>query len=434
MKVLGLIVEYNPFHNGHLYHLKKSKELTNCDYTIGVMSGNFVQRGEPSLINKFDKAKIAIDNGVDLILELPTIYSTATAELFARGSVRLLDSLNIVDSISFGSESGNVNLLNKIALVLNKSPKMYNDNLKFYLKEGLSFPSARSKSLYKYFDKYSLKYNLDKSDLNDLHTTLNSSNNILGIEYLKELNKLNSKIKPYSISRIQNAYNSKEIKSTIASATAIRTSINKLLSIEKLNSEEAINLKSLIKSTLPTETYNFINNKLSSKHNFLFLNDLFNHIKIILNRFNSSDTKALKIYFDIIEGLENKIINEINHSNDIYEFLNSIKSKRYTFTKLQRILIHILINIDRAIYNYEQRDFYYRVLGFNNKGREILRKLKKTSNSKIITNIKNYNYENDYMNKILDIDIRATNIYNTLSNNTTFDYNYIPYYKKSMIK
>ena len=209
--VVGIIAEYNPFHNGHAYHLEKSKELAKADYVIAVVSGNFVQRGNVSLINKWDKANMALAEGADLVIELPTVYSISSAENFAYGAVKILSSLNIVDYIAFGTETDNINILEKCADILYRQPQKFVNLLNHELSKGLSFPKARENALLMY--------------LNDIRTysnVLSSPNNILAIEYLKALKRLKSHIRPIAIKRKGSGYNELEITNNFASATAIR--------------------------------------------------------------------------------------------------------------------------------------------------------------------------------------------------------------------
>ena len=189
-KVLGIIAEYNPFHNGHLYHLAESKKKCEATYTIAVVGGNFTQRGEPSIFDKWTKTKIAIENGIDLVIELPLLYSISSAENFAEGAIRILDSLEIVDFLSFGAENADINLLSKIANVLYEEPKEYRDILSAELKSGVSFPKARANALTAYLES--------PDNINEI---VSSPNNILAIEYLKALKKYESTIAPVAIAR-----------------------------------------------------------------------------------------------------------------------------------------------------------------------------------------------------------------------------------------
>ncbi|MDD3173479.1 MAG: nucleotidyltransferase family protein, partial [Herbinix sp.] len=200
MKVVGLITEYNPFHNGHKYHIEEAKRLTGADFAVIVMSGDFVQRGTPAIIDKYTRAEMALRNGVDLVLELPVCYATGSADFFARGAVSLLDKLGIVDFLCFGSESGDIKLLREAAQFLLETPEAFDDRLQAFLKDGLTYPAARAKAL-----KHTLEA---KEEVNEqaLVQVLTDPNNILGIEYIKALLRFNSSIQPITIKRIAAGY------------------------------------------------------------------------------------------------------------------------------------------------------------------------------------------------------------------------------------
>ena len=195
-KVLGIIGEYNPFHNGHLYHLEQSKEITGSTYTVAIMSGNFTQRGSTSIIDKWSKAEIAIQNGIDLVIELPVLYAISSAENFADGGIKILDSLKVVDYISFGAENSDINILNKFADILYNEPKQYKIILSNELSKGISYPKARENALMQYLN-----------DIQKYANVLSHPNNILGIEYLKALKKYKSNITPIPIFRYEAGYN-----------------------------------------------------------------------------------------------------------------------------------------------------------------------------------------------------------------------------------
>ena len=211
--VLGIIAEYNPFHNGHLYHLIQSKKLSGSDYTIAIMGGNFTQRGDVSLVDKWSKAEMALLGGIDLVIELPTLYAVSSAENFADGAIKILDSLKIVDTVSFGSETKDINTLDRIADVLYNEPREYKTLLSHELSKGLSFPKARENALLMYLN-----------DVRRFANILSSPNNILGIEYLKALRKYKSHIRPICIPRVGAGHNdlTSSANKNIASATAIR--------------------------------------------------------------------------------------------------------------------------------------------------------------------------------------------------------------------
>ena len=210
-KVLGIIAEYNPFHNGHLYQIEEAKKQTGADYVIAIMSGNFTQRGNTSLVNKWVKANMALQNAVDIVIELPTIYSISSAENFSEGAIKILDSLKVVDTLCFGTETADFAALNNIANILYNEPKEYISMLNHELGKGVSYPKARESALMMYLN-----------DIKRYANILSGSNNILAIEYLKALKKLKSDMKPYSIQRKKVYYNDEKIVDEFASSTAIR--------------------------------------------------------------------------------------------------------------------------------------------------------------------------------------------------------------------
>ena len=404
MKILGLIVEYNPFHNGHLYHLKKSLEITNSTHSIAVMSGNFLQRGEPALFDKYKRAEMAVSNGVDLVVELPTLYACQSAEIFAHGAITLLNSLNCIDSICFGSEHGDIDLLVEISKILINEPDKFKTLLKRNLDEGILFALARSKALSEYMLNHT-NLNIDENKLNDV---LSTPNNILGIEYIKSLLKHKSTIRPYSITRIQADYNSETIESNICSATAIRKTLKEY---NTLNS---------ISNVVPIKTFELISKSIDNNFNPMFDEYYFDTIRELVIR----DLNILNSYFDVNEGIENKIYKSVFSCKNIFELQQSIKSKRYTLTKVKRILNNILLGITKDDMNTVKNIMklpYVRILAFNDKGREIIKQIKLNSEIKIINKFSNVNFVDDKVfETLIKYDIKATNMYN------------IPYYKNNM--
>ncbi len=392
MKVVGLITEYNPFHYGHKYHLEKSKKITGANYSIAIMSGSFVQRGEPSFIDKWTKTKIAIDNGIDLILELPVIFSTQSAEHFAFGGIKLLDSLNIVDYISFGSETEDISQLNKISKILINEPKYYNKQLVSYLNKGNSYSIARSKALNDYVKKE--KISLSES----IENIMKAPNNILGIEYLKALHKINSPIKPILVKRIGSGYKEKKLSNSIPSATAIRNEI--------LN-----NNLSTIKNKVPTKTYFYLNNYLKTYGSF---NTLENYSQILVYLLRTTTSKEISQIVDVEEGLENRIVNLSMKYNTLNEIIDNIVSKRHTRTRIQRIFIHLLLGIKKENFTQLKSQYpkYCRVLGANKKGLYLLKKIKENSNIPIITKFSETQKINEpNFRKMIDYDKKATDLF-----------------------
>lgn len=385
MNITGIITEYNPFHLGHLHHLKECKKNTNCDGVICVMSGNFVQRGMPAIMDKWERAKIAVKNGVDLVVELPLIFSISSAEAFAYGAVALLEKTKIVNNLYFGSEHGNVLDLNKIASVIIKEPIEYKNTLKKELAKGVPYHYARLTSLKNYFN-----------DIN-LEEIISSSNNILGIEYLKALIRLNSPIKPYTLKRIGSNYNDENITSLYASATSIR----KTLSFNDFDK---------IKEVLPKESYEEIINLKNTDYKFVYPEDIFPFLKykILTEGENLSKLSQLK------EGLDNKIKKEILNSNNLNEFILNIKSKRYTYTAISRALVSFFIGME----NFSLDDIknssieYIRPLAFNERGSKILKEIKNKESVKIITKL-----PKNIENSMLSLDLLGTKAYSILNKN-----------------
>ncbi|MGL4655104.1 MAG: nucleotidyltransferase [Sarcina sp.] len=389
MKISGLITEYNPFHLGHNFHLENCKKDTNADAIICVMSGNFVQRGIPALTDKWSRAKMALDAGIDLVVELPTLYAVSSAEHFAFGAISLLNNLNVIDNVYFGSEAGSVELITLVANILANEPKIFRELLKENLSKGLPFPKARAKSL----ETYIVNYEKTELDISNLEVFLNSSNNILGIEYCKSITRLKSSIKPLTLKREGSSYNDTSTSDHLfASATAIRTNI---FANENLDS---------IKKFLPESSYNI----LTAKKNFADPSSMFNYIKYQLMLYPS----ILRDIEDASEGLDNKILNELKVAKDYNDLITRCKSKRYTHTRISRILCHIFLGIDRELYKFiKTPPTYLRVLALNQTGAKILKEIKKNSDIEIITKL-----PKKISNPLLEFDIKATNLYSLLNN------------------
>ena len=385
MKITGLITEYNPFHNGHLYHLNSGKRDTNCQGVISIMSGNYMQRGNPAMIDKWNRAKMAVLNGVDLVIELPLIYSLASAETFAFGACNILNSTNVVDYLYFGSEEGNIEDLSSIASLLINEKKDFKNSIKEYLYLGLPYHTARANTICKILkdDKYK--------------NILNNSNNILSIEYLKALKKLNSSIVPLTLKREGSNYNDNNLHSSLSSATSIRKVFKENLDIN------------LLSNSLPEESFNLIKSLKDTKYSFVFDESFFPYLKYKLLTEGNNIVKLQ----DVSEGIENKILKEIVNSNSLDELISKVKSKRYTYTRINRILTSFFIGLDN--YNlkelYKEEPKYIRPLAFNETGRKILKLIKENSDIKIITKVGN----NDINNPCLSLDILGTKSYSLLN-------------------
>lgn len=360
MNVAGIIAEYNPFHNGHKYHIEKTKEITHADYLIVVMSGNYVQRGEPAIIDKWTRTKMALENGADIVIELPSIYSTSSAENFAYSSVGLLNSTNIVSSICFGSEINDINSMKEIAEILCNEPYEYKNILKNELSKGIVFPAARANALKTYTNKYEI---------------INTPNNILGVEYIKSIIKLKSSIVPYAIKRNDFGYHSNSISNNTASASAIRNALKN-------------NDKQSILNVMPKNSIDMFFKCIDDGTAPIFIDDLSMLLQYKLRILNSSEIALIS---DVTEGLENRILNSARNNFYISDIISDVKTKRYTYTKIQRALLHILLdfkNYDLHKYNKAGYCQYIKVLGFRKNSECVLSELCSKSSIPVITNIK----------------------------------------------
>lgn len=389
-KVLGIIAEYNPFHNGHLYHLMQSKKTFNADYTIAVMGGNFSQRGEVSVVNKWAKAEMALKNGVDLVIELPTIYAISSAENFAEGAIKILNSLKIVDAVSFGAETEDINALDKAAEILCAEPQEYKNLLAHELSKGLSFPKARENALMMYIN-----------DVRRFANVLSMPNNILAIEYLKALRKSKSNIRPVCITRFGSDHNDLSVSKGIASASAIRN----MISADKMDTLE-------FKRLLPASSYPVLFEEYKRGH---IIKDITYYDKEILYSLRKMSVSELANLPDVSEGLEFAIKQAASSCNSVIELLNILNSKRYTRTRLQRTFLYAMLGITKEDMEIAKTTIpYIRVLGFNENGRNLVSKISK-SNSRlsVITSVKKFEDTNKNRNLqiMLDKDKWATDIY-----------------------
>ena len=353
---IGIICEYNPFHNGHIYHINKIKEMYPDSRIILVMSGNFLQRGDVSLINKWDKTHIALDY-VDLVVELPFVFSTQGADKFAHGAIQTLDYLG-VDKLVFGSECNDISFLKKMASIQLNSVD-YNSLVKKYIDEGKNYPTAMSIAL--------------KDNGGEL---IDSPNDILGLCYIKEIINLNSSIEPVCIKRTSD-YHSSELNS-ICSASAIR---------------EAIQNNKDISSYVPSKCLDFINKNCIVDNYFSFL------------KYKIVTCNDLSKFVTVDDGINYRIKKYIYSCNSLDELINCVKTKRYTYNRVKRALLHILCDFTDYENNLCSDIHYIRVLGFNSIGQDFLKDIKKHCDVPIISNFSSLK---DIM---LDIEFRSTCIY-----------------------
>jgi predicted nucleotidyltransferase len=405
MKVSGIVVEYNPLHNGHVYHIKKTRELTNCDVLVAVMSGSFNQRGIPSVIDKWNKTLTALHNGVDLVIELPVIYSLSSAELFSFGAISLLHNLGVVDSLCFGSEYGELSLLEEIAKVLNLEPFEFKTHLKSKLKEGLVYPRARTLALLEHFKSSSTENIISLNNTVEFENLLNSSNNILGIEYIKSLKKLKSKITPYTIRRQGASYNSQELNNSFSSATSIRKFLNQ--------SSDPRDLKTHV----PLYVYELLERLYKSDYSFVFDEAMFPYIKyksLILGN-------TIKDIPDAAEGLHSTLLKALSHGHSLNSTIEEVKSKRYTYTRISRILCQYFAGFDSYNTGLLRKEPcpYARVLGFNEKGKSILKSIKSNSSIPLYTKIPKD------LDDTFKLDIQSTKVYSLINKNVNHNDDYL---------
>ena len=403
MNVVGLITEYNPFHNGHLYHIEEAKRITGADYVVVIMSGNFLQRGEPAIIDKHHRTRMGLLNGVDLVLELPTIFACSSAEYFASAGIALLDKLGVINYLCFGSECGQIEPLLEIAQVLEEEPVVFKENLQNHLKSGLSFPYARAKALLEYY-----KTTNPKKDIDSIEKIVSSPNNILGIEYIRAILKRNSNIIPITIKRLSSNYHDKELMKTviqnkdmtfISSATAIRTELSKENRFETLMKQVPPSVLDIMMEAWHTH--------------FPILEDGFSsllHYKLI-----TCNQDDLLSYVDVSPVLANRIKNHLPQYTSFSAFCDLIKTKNFTATRIKRVLIHILLDIKQSdMVHSLALDYvpYARILGFRKSCSFLLHEIKKKATIPLISKLtKASDLLSPNSLAVLEIDIKSANIY-----------------------
>ncbi len=392
MKVVGLITEYNPFHNGHKYHIEKAKEITGADYAAVVMSGNFVQRGTPAIIDKYTRTEMALKMGADMVFELPVHFACASAEYFAFGAINLLNQLGFVDSICFGSEAGDITMLDTIAAILANEPEDYKEILNTYLKKGLSFPNARALALKEHLIKNNI-FTLEQN--NELETLLSSSNNILGIEYLKALKQLNSHMLPYTIKREGSAYSDSTLNTDhteFSSATAIRSIL-----------EEHNNLESLT-STVPSEVMDLF--EANYQKSFPISENDFSNM--LYYKLRTTPLEQLSYYGDISEELSYRMKNQLSSYEDWQQFALTLKTKQVTLTRINRCLLHLLLELPKPT----KELYFIRLLGFRKGASHLLKQVPENSVPIITKPAHGNNLLTGTAKEVFDKEIFCSDLYN----------------------
>lgn len=395
MKTVGLITEYNPFHNGHKYHIEAAKELSGADYVVAIMSGDFVQRGEPALIPKHLRAEMALKAGADLVIELPLPFATASAERFAFGAVFALHKLGVVDCLCFGSEAGQIAPLQEIARTLNEEPASYREALQENLALGQRFPLAREKALRTYYQEQP-----------ELIKLIKEPNNILGIEYLKALLKLGSPITPLTIKRQESGYHDQTLVATYSSATALRTFLN----------DQGLTTRFL--TQVPEEVTELYRD--NYKRRFpIYPDDFSLLLRAALLKVSKNE---LATYADIGPELANTIYRQRNHFRSFSEFADLLTTKNYTRTRVMRGLLHLLLDIKTTDQEVTSSSFL-RVLGFNKNAQELLKEIKKKGKVSLLTKI------GDTLPKK---EIYASNLYESVVSDK-FSVPYLEEHEKSLV-
>lgn len=408
MKTVGLITEYNPFHNGHKHHIEQARKITGADNVVVIMSGDYVQRGTPAIMPKRLRAEMALEAGASAVFELPVCYSTASAELFALGAVSFLDKLGVVDYLCFGSECSDIEKLKTLADFLLEEPEEYKELLQLNLKKGLSFPSAREQALSKCINDA------------DMISIIKEPNNILGIEYLKALKTIKSDITPVSIKRIESGYHDTSLKKNISSATAIRSllnySVNSVSTIDTNNKYENTSFSSILdklEDQVPGECLSILRDYYHTSYP-VYQNDFSIVMKYKL--LNKTPSDLIK-YMDISPDLSNRIYNNLNNFFNYKQFCELLKTKDQTQTRINRGLLHIMLGIKTynvSAYINGGYHYYARLLGIRKDRSRLLGKISETSSLPLITGL----YKTDMIPKIgqdmLYQDVLASNLYTSV--------------------
>ena len=400
MNVTGIIAEYNPFHNGHAYHLRESRRLTGADYIIVVMSGNFVQRGEPAIIHKYARTEMALRSGADLVLELPVCYATGSAEYFALGSISLLDGLGCVDHLCFGSESGDLTVLRETATILAEEPLSYQEKLKSFLQTGFSYPLARTRALAEFGHSRAV-------------SVLSRPNNTLGVEYIKALLHRKSDITPVTIPRMGADYHDVELHGEFCSASALRSALAG--QPDCISQSQCPSFAGMV----PDHVSSIL--KEAWHHIFpVFPKDVSSilHYRLLM----ASTWEELGLCFDVPEDLARRIFCLRSSYQNYDSFTNLVKTRNITELSVRRALIHILLSLPASEIPKDRSCPYARVLGFRRQAAPLLKEIKEKGHLPLITKpadaplILNSHDTSDGSQKnmalsMLDRDILASRIY-----------------------
>jgi len=379
LKATGIIVEHNPFHNGHLYHIKETRKKTVADVIIAVMSGNFLQRGEPALVDKWTRTEMALKAGVDLVIELPYVFATAQASDFARGSIMLLEAIGC-DDFCFGSEEGSIEPFAHSYEVITSQHEDYQNLIKQYMKLGLSYPKALNEAYIEITRHSKLNF-----------VDLSKPNNILGYHYLEAAYQINAHIKPVTIQRVvANYHDDVEQSQSIASATGIRKALFDVGSVEALE------------KFIPQTSLEHLLKWKDSIGVFGSWQQFWPLLRFTINR---ASLKELASYSEVTEGIEHLIYEAARECETFEEFMIRVKSKRYTWTRIQRMLTHIYTGFTWESLNTHKNPTYIRVLGMTHNGQKYLNQNKKNLSLPLVSRVA------AIKDSLLDLDIHASDLY-----------------------
>ncbi len=393
MKVAGIIAEYNPFHGGHQYHIEETKKKTGADYLVIIMSGNFVQRGQPALVDKYLRAQMALKGGADLVIEMPSLYATASAEFFATAGVKILDEMKCIDFLSFGSEWADIESLSHVAQILLEEPDDYKRILKKQLEAGNNYPKAREAALYAWCGEE--KY----------RTILEMPNHILGVEYLKALARTKSPIQPIAITRKGSGYHAKEwneMENAYPSATAIRNLLKEERKVSVLQKAVPYQVDGLV---------DLLEN--GDRVEWSDLMPILDYL-IVMNRGN------LDSFWGVEPDLARRISNLYEAGKSFEEIIDICHSKNYTDAALRRVFLHIVLGFLKKDYLEKAGDIpvpYAKVLGFRKDAGKLIRMIKENSAIPIILKAGDGSQlmEDKIANEIYETDLRVSNLYEQMA-------------------
>jgi predicted nucleotidyltransferase len=378
MRATGVVVEYNPFHNGHLHHLNETRNATGADIVVAVMSGHFLQRGEPALVSKWSRAKMALEAGVDVVIELPYSFATQHAEVFSKGAISLLDHFGC-ESFCFGSEDGDIDSFENTIRFIQTHQEQYDQYIRELVQEGMSYPSALAGAFHKLGNQESV-------------IDLSKPNNILGFHYMEARNHLSSSLKAYTITRESAGYHDEHFSSpSIASATSIRKSI--------FSSGDHQDISSYLPDSSVQELYRY-------KKDYGGFHRWENYWTMLQYKLLSSSKNALRELYEIEEGIENRMVEYAKASLSFEDFMTKLKTKRYTWTRLQRMLLHILTDTHKEeMRSRHHFPSYIRLLGMNNRGREFIHLQKKNLSLPLISKLSSADQQD------IQLDVKVAEIY-----------------------